>query len=378
VQIRQEKVGAYLLRVRNKEKGKTRLDYSRCPVKLEHQSNGERMKNLTIGILLAAALVFGGLYFQQTRRVSQMEASVDGLRQKLGELQSGIDAQDQQAARLRTQLKETRADAAANINEALQIKAALKPNPTNQAQAATPTNAKPSNALAEMFKNPAMREMIKNQQKTALGGMIDKNYAKLFSDLHLTPEQSSALKDMILNKQLAGADMGMSMMSDDMDATKRADLVQQIKTQNDTADAQIKSFLGDDNFAQLQTYEKSMGERTTVSGFADQFASGPSALTDDQQQQLIQAMSQERQNFKFTTDFSDKSKFTGDMTSMFTEENMNTFFQESGQLNQQYLNQAQGILSPDQLAAFQKYLDNQQTMQKAGMQMAAKMFAPAK
>jgi hypothetical protein len=168
------------------------------------------------------------------------------------------------------------------------------------------------------------------------------------------------------------------MLSDDMDATKRADLVQQVKTANDAADAQIKSFLGDDNFTQLQTYEKSMGERTTVSGFADQFASGPSALTDDQQQQLIQAMSQERQNFKFTTDFSDKSKFTGDMASMFTDENMNTFIQESGQLNQQYLNQAQSILSPDQLAGFQKYLDNQQTMQKAGMQMAVKMFAPAK
>jgi hypothetical protein len=165
------------------------------------------MKNLAIAILLAATLVFGGLYFQQTRRVSQAEASVDGLRQKLNELQSGIDAQDQQAAHLREQLKTTRADAAANINEALQIKAALKG--TNQALAATPTNAKPSNPMAAMFKDPAMREMIKNQQKTALGAMVDKNYAKLFSDLHLAPEQSSALKDMILNKQLAAADMGM-------------------------------------------------------------------------------------------------------------------------------------------------------------------------
>jgi hypothetical protein len=63
---------------------------------------------------------------------------------------------------------------------------------------------------------------------------------------------------------------------------------------------------------------------------------------------------------------------------MFTEDNMNTFLQELGQLNQQYVSRAQGILSPDQLPAFQKYLDGQQAMQKVGLQMAVKMFAPAK
>jgi hypothetical protein len=99
---------------------------------------------------------------------------------------------------------------------------------------------------------------------------------------------------------------------------------------------------------------------------------------DDQEQQLIQATTQERQNFKITTDFSDKSKFTGDFASTFTEDKMNGYFQELGQLNQQYLTRAQGILSPDQLTAFEEYLNNQQALQKAGMQMAAKMFAPAK
>jgi hypothetical protein len=38
----------------------------------------------------------------------------------------------------------------------------------------------------------------------------------------------------------------------------------------------------------------------------------------------------------------------------------------------------QSILSPDQLTGFEKYLKNQQVLQKAGMQMAVKMFAPAK
>ena len=63
-------------------------------------------------------------------------------------------------------------------------------------------------------------------------------------------------------------------------------------------------------------------------------------------------MTQERANFKFTTDFSDKSKLTGDFASMLTEDKMNQYSQELERLNQQYLGRAQTFLSPDQFAAF--------------------------
>jgi hypothetical protein len=114
-----------------------------------------------------------------------------------------------------------------------------------------------------------------------------------------------------------------------------------------------------------------------VSGFKDQLAGGSSPLRPEQEQQLTRAMSEERSNFKFTTDFSDKSKFTGDFGTMFTEEKINQYFEEQNRLNEQYLNRAQGILSADQVGPFQKYLTSQQELQKAGMQMAQKMFAPS-
>jgi hypothetical protein len=338
------------------------------------------MKNLVIAILVVATVALGAFSVHQTRKAAQTRATTDSLLQQVSQLQSSLDKQKTETARLSDQLEEMRAATAATIREAVQIRQSLQEALTNQARnaAARSSGHTNSNPLAEMFKNAAMKEMIKNQQKTAMGAMIDKNYARLFSDLHLTPDQSAALKDLILKKQLGAADLGMSMFTDDQDPTNRAALAQQIQTAGDAADAQIKDFLGDDNYTQFQDYEKSLGERMAVSGLKDQLGSGATALTDYQEQQLIQAMTQERQNFKFTTDLSDKSKFTGDFTSMFTEDKMNTFFQETGQLNQQYLSRAQQILSPDQLTAFQQYLNNQQTMQKAGMQMAAKMFAPAK
>jgi hypothetical protein len=283
---------------------------------------------------------------------------------------------------LRQQLEETRTDVAVKNQEAVQLRTALRDAATNApprvtAKAPVQTNSKASNPLAAMFKNPEMKDMIKNSQKAVLGPMINKNYGKLFSDLQLSPEQVSTLKDLILNKQMGAAEMGLSMFSNDGE-TNRAALAEQMKKSTDAADAQIKDFLGEDNYAQYQSYEKTMGERMVVSGLKDQLAGGATALTDVQEQQLIQAMSQEREQFKFTTDLSDKSKFNGDFASMFTEEKMNTYFQELDKLDQQYQARASGILTPDQLTAFGKYLSSQQSMQKAGMQMAVKMFAPAK
>ena len=165
----------------------------------------------------------------------------------------------------------------------------------------------------------------------------------------------------------------MSILSDDPGTTNRANLVQQVKATSDAGDAQIKAFLGDDKFAQLQTYEKSIGERMAVGDFKDQLGTGPNALNDAQEQQLIQVMTEERQNSKFTTDFSDESKFTDEFVSLVTEDKMKGYLQELSQLDQQYLMRARGILSPDQLAEFEKYLNTQQRLQTAGMQITVKL-----
>jgi hypothetical protein len=340
------------------------------------------MKSIAIGILFVTTLVMGGLWVGQARKTSQARATVDGLEQSVTDLQAKLAEQEQHTARVREQLREARAEAAAKSQEAARLRAlqaedSAHPAAGAAAQGAGKTNAMTS-AIAEMFKNPELKEMLKNQQKGVLGPMIDKNYGKLFSNLHLTAEQIATFKDLLLNKQLGAAEIGMSVFSDDADGTNRTALVQQVKTASDAADAQIKEFLGDDNFAQYQAYEKTMGERMVVSGLKDQLGTGPTALTDEQEQQLVEAMTQTRENYKFTTDLSDKSKFNGDFASFFTEEKVNTYFQELDQLDQQYQAGAQGILSSDQLSAFGKYLSGQEALQKAGMQMAVKMFSPGK
>src|ERR1051326_2832131 len=194
------------------------------------------MKNIVIGILLLTTLVFGGLYLTQNQKASEAKAEAAALRQKLVEMESSVVQHEEQAATLQTRLHETQAKAIAKAEEVTQISEALTNRVQTNAKAEevtqisealtnrVQTNAKAANPLGEMFKNKEMKEMIKTQQKTVLGGMIDKNYGAYFTSLNLTPEQSSALKDLVLNRGLADAEAGMSMLSE-TDPTKRKELM---------------------------------------------------------------------------------------------------------------------------------------------------------
>ena len=84
---------------------------------------------------------------------------------------------------------------------------------------------------------------------------------------------------------------------------------------------------------------------------------------------MVQAMSETRQNFKFTTDFYDHAKYASDPAAVFTEENLSQFKQEREQLDQEYLARAKTILSEDQVGPFEKFLVAQRDLQSAGMKM---------
>jgi hypothetical protein len=112
-----------------------------------------------------------------------------------------------------------------------------------------------------------------------------------------------------------------------------------------------------------------------VSQFTDQLT-GNLALNDTQQAQLVQAMSDARSGYKWTTDFNQQNPASGDFTQMFTEDKLNQFATEKEQFDQQFLTQAGKILTPDQLTQFQQFQKTQRDMQMMGLKMASQMFAP--
>ena len=338
------------------------------------------MKNLALVVLFIATVAFASLYLRQTRKAIEAQTAAEVLEQKVSALETSLDEEEKRATRLRAEVEQVHSNAAAKDRQIVELRAMSSGSApkaaANSRGAGASKSSNPMASIAKLFDDPEMKDALAAQQKAALGPMIDRNYAQLFSELGLTAEQASALKEMLLKKQLGGAQVGMSFLSEDAPGM-RTNIIQQMKAANEAADAEMKALLGEEKFAQLQSYEKSMADRMAVSGLKDQLGTGAGALTPEQEQQLIAAMTQERQNFKFSAPLPNKDNFTGDFSAMLNEERLNAYLQEADQLNQRFLGHAQNILTPDQLDSFQKYLNNQQAMQKAGMQMM-KAFAPGK
>ena len=330
------------------------------------------MTTLQKTIITAALAAVAGAGIYEARQAAQLREQNHTLQQQ----QAPLAEQNQQLQRERDDATNRLAGLLAEIlrlksnpnqSELLKLRGqvtALSADATKRSQS--------DNSLADMAKSPQMREFM----KTAMASSVDKVYAKLFADLHLTPDQESALKQLLISKTTAGMDAGTDMLSGKMTAAQQKQLVDQINAEKADVDKQIKELLSADGFAAYQAYDKNYFERAAVSGpagFEEQLAGGLE-LTADQTEQLIQAMADERQNFKFTVDYSDKSKLTAGVTSMYSDENINRYQQEQEKLDQLYVTRAQTILSPDQLAVFQKFLSNRRAMGAMSLKMGAKMF----
>lgn len=333
------------------------------------------MKNIFILLLSIGIVAVAAVAMHQRKQLDQQNAKIVQIQTELTNAQNRLESNAEAAEKIA--LAEEKAQVLQKTVTELSSASAQQSKQVSrleQSLAAEKTNASPVKGLAAMFKDPAMKDMIKSQQKAYIGPMIDKMYGSFFQQFNLTPEQTAYLKDLIQKKMLVASDLGMSMLDGSADASKQAELRKQIKEQTDAVDSQIKQFLGDDNYKQFQDYEKSTADRMQVSQFQDQFAGTATALSPDQQQQLIQAMADERNNFKWTTDFSNPNAAGTDVASMFTDEKVNQFAQQREQLDQQVIERARQILTPEQLTQFEAFQKAQRELQVNGMKMAAKMF----
>jgi FtsZ-binding cell division protein ZapB len=328
-----------------------------------------------VGVILIAGLATPLLLQHQS--LSRMREENNRLREQTLSLQqqtaqmAQLAAENQRLSNLLAHAGSTQPSKPEQLGELLRLR-----GEATRLRATAQADAKAANPMGEWLKSPAGKEMMKTSMR-AMSQSIVRSYAKLFADLHLTPEQTTALKDLIINKQMAAGEMGAAAMTGQSDPAQLQAQAVQVKAEQAAFDDQIKQLLGEANYAQYQAYGTSLSERMVVTQLADQLADGPKAVRPDQEQQLFDAMLEERQSFKFTTDLSDPSKLTGDVASYYTEDSKKRYLQELEQLGQRYLARAQTILSPEQLGTFQSSLAGQQALQAASVTVVSKLF-PAK
>ncbi|MGA2221005.1 MAG: hypothetical protein ABSH21_04350 [Verrucomicrobiia bacterium] len=308
-------------------------------------------KNIWIVVLFAATAVLAAVVVRQKQQIARMKE------------QSVSAATETPAAR--APVKET--PEPPTETKAVEPVAAPPTSsvPTSAVQAGTSTGTA-SNffaGLAGMMKNPQMKEMIRAQQKMTL----DKSYGALFKYLDRPPDQLDALKSLLVERQMAMIDAGLSAMSGSGSDSKQA--AEETKAIKAEYDQKIQDLLGTQDYKVFQDYEKTVGERVQVQMFKDTLPAD-AALTDQQEYDLIGAMYEARKALPASSLMNNQNSDP----SQLTEERIAETLKQLEQLQQVYANRAAAILTPAQLEQFTKWQQQLSTMQAAGLKMAVQMF----
>jgi len=226
--------------------------------------------------------------------------------------------------------------------------------------------------LAGLFDQPLLQQFqVMIRQPDAVAEMT---YAPLIQQINLGPDQRAKLKDLILKRTMVGVRAGMSLMNRRLDEVKRAGLMQEMKSLTDGFNAQIKEFLGAENYAVFQQFEKTIPDLMMLNQLNRRLAGTAAALSPDLQTRLLQALTEARKQYPWTTELSRRSWGTGEFAAQFTEDNLDTFAQEEEQFDRQFLAQTQQFLNPEQIAAFENIQKRRRESQITQYKMGARML----
>jgi len=272
---------------------------------------------------------------------------------------STADAQESELARLRAKVEELETTLAA-------VRSEKGATDEKDADSKSSESQPPMANIAEMLKNPAMKDMIRAQQK----GAIDMQYGSLFKYLELTGEEQDALKELLVSRQMELMDAGLAMMDSEASDEEKQAKAEEMQALTEAYKEKIKELLGEDDYAIYEEFEETQPERMQVSLFK-QSLGAEHALTEEQEHQLILAMHDERENFTFSSSLHDQENFD---SSELKPEVMERHMQEMIRLQENYLTRATDILSEAQLEQFGTTMEQQRAMQEMGLKMAQQMF----
>jgi RNA polymerase sigma factor (sigma-70 family) len=307
-----------------------------------------------IGITAAAIIAY------QWHQVSTERQNIDQLQKQATADAQTARAQAQEIQSLKEQMAAKDKSMEAIVRDAAKSRAnATAARTANQlAEAARKSSGNGNNAngnpLAAMFKDPDVLKAMKEQQAS----MMKIQYGPLVKQLHLSDDQANKFYQILIGKSAENLD---AMQSGNLSSVMTNAAASQKTMEND-----LKSVLGEDGYSQYKDFTGSMADRMMLDMTKNNFADNP--LSDQQQQQLLDAMKSARKNIAATAPAPDLSN-QGDRIAA-----MSQALDQQQLVNQSVLQQAASFLSPDQLQTLSTSQSNWMSMQKVGIAMAQKMF----
>jgi len=224
-----------------------------------------------------------------------------------------------------------------------------------------------------MMKDPAMREMMRSQQQSAVKMM----YNGLFKEMKVTPEEKEKLMGILTDVQMKTVENAQGMFGDSPEPAEAAELGKTISDLKNQSDADIKELLGDERNQQFKDYQSQIDERMQMDQLQARLATENFPLEDQQAAQLLEAMKQEKLTVPAPIP-SDASQNPADIKSMMTSENIDKQIQWMDDYNRRVIGRAAQFLTPEQLKSYREMQEQRAAMQQVGLKMAREMFGAGK
>ncbi len=312
-------------------------------------------KNLIMGLLALAVAALGALAWRQYRDLIILRAQVagndsDALRKSLAETRKTVRSLEDRIAALRG--RRAGAGDLAPGDEADNAEAEPRQRPGGR-----------FGAFANLSANPEFQKLMAIQIK----GRISQTYGPLFKSLNLSPDQLAQFQSLLGDKQQALADVFQAAREQGINPRSDPDgfkaLMNQAISQTDQS---IQQTLGDDAFQQYQQYQQTLPERNVVNSLQQSLSYTQTPLTEDQASQLVSLLAQyQPQRAGNGTAGTLNGGDAG--PGVFSLMNGGG----SAKVTDEAVNQAQGILTAQQVAALQQIQAQQQAQQQMQQMMRA-------
>lgn len=231
---------------------------------------------------------------------------------------------------------------------------------------------KPMKMMADLMKNPEMREVFKQQQVA----QVEMFYGGLFKRFHLNDGEREDLKKLIAARIQADSEFALQAMGGDAPSKDRETALKALKAARDESDLKIKTFLNNEqDYLAYQNWEESKPERMAMSMGQSFFAGSGEPLTSTQEDQLVNAMMAARTR---RTNIPDLTKLENLSPENMRPEAIEKILAANDLQAQEVAAVAASFLSPKQLAALKTMQQQQKTMQEMGLKMTGAMFGGKK
>jgi hypothetical protein len=252
---------------------------------------------------------------------ARLQAEVADLATKNKMLQAEISALQEQIAALTAQVQES-----AEQKKLMALTPGAEGSPAGVAAPGVPDAPAPSETPV-----PATPSQMR--------GLVDQRYAALINKLNLTPEQAEQFKNLIALKMQAASDAANALVPTDPAQRPDLNLIRQtVANIENGALAQIQAQFGDTPAAQYKQYQQTFPQRNTVDQLSASLAASGTPLNEAQAAQLVDILAQTAPPMP-----------RGGIGTILTG-GMNYH----SRITPEAVTAATGVLSADQLAAFQR------------------------